>query len=266
MSLHSVARVGNIFVSNAREPLSSLTVSHLALIVATYVVTRLAVRGLSAVMGLDCMRHGTLLSSYIGIRLLGGLPRMGGYFGGATHADKFNDDVKGKFYMTNDSRQMPAHARSYPLKIFIGLYQAGYSRYLPKYFQFLACRGRTNNLLTFIPRYLWAIVNVILVPSISIHRTPAQNEKYLQRDPKAPNDAKYTECWVDPTNMGLLGVIRNGLNPFWLHRAITYPSKVLTGMIQLSTAIALASLCMHYMPSANHGWLKISAVAGLILA
>src|SRR5262245_44915520 len=73
-----------------------------------YIVGRIADQGLANVTGIETLRHGTNPISWVGIHILGALPKqMGGSKIGGDYGTGCNEQNVGRFYMEHDSFNLP---------------------------------------------------------------------------------------------------------------------------------------------------------------
>jgi hypothetical protein len=76
--------------------------------------------------------------------------------------------------------------------------------------------------------------------------------------------AYYTRQTIEPWRIGLLGSLLTGVNLDWFSRVRAHPFKILTGIVQITSAIAITTLCINSL-IANPS-LVIPAIAGILMA
>ncbi len=205
--------------------------------------------GLANLFAVETLRHGTNPISYIGIRFFGGDPKKGGASYGATK-DNSADNPKGNFYMLKDTEYDKALYSSGNWK---NPFSIGFSKRLaPRLFTYLSGANFAKNIS---PNKAFEIVSgifsLLFVPTIRFRFTQIDKKRIQEdpayTDPQCGHTAYKTSQKVEFWRIGLLGTLLTGINFGLLSRARKHPSRVLTGVAQLTACVgitAIFSACM----------------------
>jgi hypothetical protein len=232
--------------------------------------------GITNVLGLETLRHGTSPFNYVSIRLFGGDPNHGAKRTGSTHG-WMQDNTENYFYVLKDSEYSPTInyqslstlAKIITFPFFIkGI---GY-RIFSRQHTFFSSYNTTAQLLPSNSSYLaikcsrvflgifGGLVGLCITPTLRFRFSTIDSQE-LENDSNYHGIAYRTKHKVEAWRIGLLGSIITGINLGWFARAKAHPLKVLTGVAQITCAVALIVLYVH-VAVAN----PIPTIAGALLA
>lgn len=222
--------------------------------------------GLANILGLETLRHGTNPFNYLRIIFSGGDPAHGGKPSGST--GNVNDDTRNFFYLFKDSQCIPTSSLHISIYLrVLELLPGGLARALPLKHSF-----RSGYYFTYNKFYdKLKIFPVIILSNISgllSLITPTLRFRFSRIDPeRLPNDPEYsglayrTTQKVEAWRLGFFGSLITGINRDWFSRAKSNPYKIMTGVAQLTAAVALTCLAIPTIVAAPH-----LAVIGSLLA
>ncbi len=212
-----------------------------------HVLYKLADSGIANALGLETLRHGTNPLSNLLIRIFGGNPRFGEAPGGSTK-DWCQCKSENYFYLFKDSEFLLSKSLK-PLDNIALL------RILPRFHAALSGYNLTNRFLA--GKNLTQLPLIIRVPAVffnclggalSVLISPTLRFRFSEIDSsRLENDSDYYQAAyrtgkrVEAWRIGMTGSFLTGLNFDWYARAKSKPLKVLTGVIQLGCAFAIAS-------------------------
>jgi hypothetical protein len=215
--------------------------------------------GIANLLGLQTLRHGTNFFNYLSIRVYGGDPQQGGKTTGSTKG-WVNDDTRNYFYLFKDS----AFQITSPYEGIHELYKgplrisAISSRFSSRGHVFLSGYNFTarvlpvdsnsnciRKLFRLMLGLLGGIPNLLLTPTLKFRFSKIDSSRLLN-DPYYHGAAYRTMQKVEWWRIGLFGSIVTGVNLNWFERFKANPLKVLTGVVQLTAAVALAVLSVGF--------------------
>ncbi|WP_068467930.1 hypothetical protein [Candidatus Protochlamydia phocaeensis] len=204
--------------------------------------------GIANALGVEKLRHGTSLPHYIRIRLYGGDPEEGGKATGSTHRF-FKEDTRHYLYVFKDSAFVtPFSFSDGPPSVFDC--PCVQKRVRPAWHAFLSGynliskeEGTHESMLQILIGEVGGLVNTIATPTISFHFSKIDKERFEDDlHYNGGNWAYRTSQKIESWRIGTMGALFTGINRGWLDRVKKNPCKVLTGIVQLTGAIALATL------------------------
>lgn len=244
-------------------------------------VYRLFDDGLANFLGLETLRHGTNPVNYISIRIFGGDPTCGGNSSGSTHCAAaytgMNDpNLANHFYLFKDTEMYKVRGFESPIKNII--YPTA-KRVLPvihsalSSYSFVTRNFSSND--DMIVKIVGTIIGVF-VGLVAGAFTPTLHFRFNEIDhSRLKNDREYsgiaykTSQKVEAWRIGLIGTLTTGLNFEWFERMRANPYKILTGVIQLVSSIALAYFAIYAvvaMPQLSIPAVVIPTIIGALLS
>jgi len=212
--------------------------------------------GLANTLGLETFTHGTNPINYLKIRFSGGNPKQGGKPTGSTRGWSLDSNLKNHFYVFKDSEytaQTPnANLITRLIYTIVERKELG-SRFLPRVHALLSgynlaerifspnrstetSRNFSNFNLFFA---LSGVCSALISPRLRFRFSKIDADRF-QDDPAYNGAAYYTTKIIEPWRIGLLGSFLVGMDVDWISRIQKNPHKFLTGIVQLTCAIALA--------------------------
>lgn len=223
--------------------------------------------GLANVLGLETLNHGTNPVNYLNIRVAGGDPSQGGKDSGSTKTWCF-DSTANYFYVFKDDEFKnrpnltfyPHHNLSERLCLVfnrvMSLKGIG-NRILPRLH---AALSGYNFICQFFPVTMYqpnfikcsviffscvgGAFSSIVSPTIRFRFSKIDSAR-LEDDPTYSGLAYRTRQAIEPWRIGLLGSLLVGVNLEWFSRVSAKPIKFLTGVVQLTCAIAISILFLN---------------------
>jgi hypothetical protein len=223
--------------------------------------------GLANTLGLETLNHGTSFSNYLSIRMIGGDPNHGGKETGSTKGLHIRGETKNCFYVFKDSEFNYIigefnHASNnsskfnllYIFNKMVSIKGIG-NRILPRVhaaisgYNFVARMfsgiedesSRIKHLSVCLSS-ISGIFNALFSPRLRF-RFANIDSKRFQNDDSYSGGAYLTEQAIEPWRIGLLGSLLVGvINADLFARMKANPHKVLTGVIQISTALVITTL------------------------
>lgn len=240
--------------------------------------------GLANVLCVQTLRHGTNPINNLRIRVTGGDPSHGNKLTGATKDIGFLDDTRGYFYVFKDSEMFDKGASIEDVDFFktnsrlinrIVTTKGILNRCLPRVFTALSgynivapvfsklkYQSKAIKCLRVFIGILGGTASCLIAPTIRF-RFSQIDPMRLETDPRL-KIAYRTKQAVEPWRIGLLGTLLTGVNKTWPSRVKAHPRKFLTGVVQLTVAIAITILCVHILIA--NPLLVIPAIVGALLA
>lgn len=225
--------------------------------------------GVSNILGLETLTHGTNPVSNVGIRINGVDPNWGGADEGSSLEAHFKPNLQNKFHTFKDSEiykptlnDLPEYIAKAPtlLKRRPLRYLAGFSaflrlsnRVLPRYhayhsgYNFAVAKVLPEKNPNLPVRILQVFIGTI-GGLISLVISPTLRFRFAHINPPFRNDQYYdgmaykTTQTISPLRIGLLGSLLTGINRDWMNRIKEKPSKAITGVVQLTAAVAIVAL------------------------
>lgn len=231
--------------------------------------------GVANLFGLETLRHGTNPTNNLSIRFFGGNPKDGGKASGST-AQIQEYDCKNYFYVFKDDEHLPTAVWNV-LKI-----KGLDNRMLPRLhaalsgFNFVYQKSSPNQPLIIRCALVFSacisgLVSLLVSPTLrfrfsEIDPTRLENDPdYKGQGEELAKSAAYrTTKKVEPWRIGLLGSLLTGINSGWFSRVRAHPFKLLTGIVQITCAVAITILCVKTLIACPV--LAIPAIAGALLA
>lgn len=214
--------------------------------------------GLANFLGLETLRHGTNLINYLGIRIFGGDPNQCNSVSGSGTGEGRDLSKTNYFYLFNEEEQkaircdapLPDLVKRWVVSgaVLKRLFSRNHAAI--SYFNLVRCKIFKKK-CEFPPQNLSKCeivglgISAVLgfsLPILKFRFSQIDHER-LQDDPEYGGLAYRTTEKVDMWRIGFLGTLITGVNLNWLARAKQNPCKVLTGVAQLSAAVALTVLC-----------------------
>lgn len=210
--------------------------------------------GLSRVLALETLTHGTGLFGYIGINLNGADPNYGGSHLGssaAINSQLYMKNSKNYFHVFKDSEMTEAcNTTKVPL-----LCNAYLNELLPRLHAILAGAGNLSNnsyetTLDFIKAGTGAMTG-FLTPTLKFRFKQAdvlncKDSCIFENDPDYSKAAYKTSIPIPPTHLGILGSLSQGIHSNTLYDMAAQPDKVLVGVLLLGTAILIGKKTYEY--------------------
>ena len=208
--------------------------------------------GVANVLGLETLRHGTNLVNYIAISRFGGDPKCGGGDSGSSAASSSDEHFKktseGYFYLFKDS-QFASPYREGSLKAYFNPIAlcflpklhtslSGYAlaaQVIPKHKYLAPLRDFVGTIGGFF--------HFLFIPTLKFRYSPSEMTQF--EDDYCCGAAYRTKEVVEPWRIGFIGSLRVGFNSDWYSRARANPIKILTGVVQLTAAVALTIICVN---------------------
>jgi len=242
--------------------------------------------GVANFLGLETLRHGTNPISNLLIRFTGGNPNLGdAEFGsGGSHfsCDRRFYVFKDHEYLFEESEyaleESKKRNRNNPLIRILGMVmeQKGLgNRIAPRIHAAIsgfncttAPQKKISELSCFKVSlgFVSGAFSVLFSPTLRF-RFSKMEENFSGKEGRFQNDEAYnglayhTQQVVEPWRIGLIGSLITGVNTDWYSRVKANPLKILTGIVQLTCAIAMAILYVHIV-IAN----PICSTVGMLLA
>lgn len=221
-------------------------------LLAGNVIYRFFDDGLANILGLETFRHGTNLLNYCSIRLFGGDPKYGGKYSGSTVGWVF-DETDNYFYLFKDN-EFGFSRFTYYIKEDSFIKKAYLKRYYSKKHCYLSSYNFTvrhqyeENVVAKIFRccigYLSGFVGVLITPTLHFRFRKIDHHRF-EEDPAYAGYAYKTSQKAEAWRIGILGSLFTGINLDWFSRVRAAPIKILTGVVQLTCAVALAVLAVN---------------------
>lgn len=250
-------------------------------IITSYIIGnwiyRLADNGLANLLGLETLRHGTNLINFFGIRFFGGDPSHGGKITGSTEGHNDDKDVKNYFFMFKDSERksdtdIDKRCSFYEKAIitFIGQPEilVRWHTFLSGYnFSYCVFKGKAQSKAENIGRIIFSglggLTTLIFTPILHFRFSKIDPNR-LQDDPHYHGAAYETSQKVEAWRIGIIGTLISGVNKEWFSRVKNNPTKVLTGVAQLTVAAIITILALNIIIA--QPYLLVPAGIGMILA
>ncbi len=226
---------------------------------ACYTGYKLLTSALSDIFCLHTLRHGTCLTNFIGIQLLGIRPDLGGRQPGEAVLQKYagNGSNEGRFFVWVDEFYKPGFV-NHPCAPLVRLINCKRMHPLvktlgPRYYAALS--GAASFTIRRAPQPLRIFLQVIgglvgiLTPTIDIHCTQGDLQDSFIVDPCLVPAARYTSKPLKPWKfIGLSGVLVQGVNKELFQRISDNPLRCLKGLIKLALLAALiASIVLLFL-------------------
>ncbi|MGH2612193.1 MAG: hypothetical protein ACRDFB_03980 [Rhabdochlamydiaceae bacterium] len=218
---------------------------------------RFADQGLANTLGLNTLRHGTNLISWLAIHIIGALPSMGGSSVGGDAGFNFDTQNINKFYLIKDSGLIFTRSeKSSCIWNFFerSTYAFGFSRIYAGKSTLNLCTyilggfGRINLNQIILPKHkkLFQVIGLIIGifhPILKFRCSPEVAASYTDDDTLIWNAACSTHQGIAPWNIGILGTVSNSLTLKTFNRILDNRQKLITGLAQL----ALAGCSAYYL-------------------
>ena len=241
---------------------------HMALLAGSLCYT-LFDDGISNLLGLETLRHGTNCFNYVPLRIRGGDPSHGGKPTGSTKG--WDDDTPvNHFYVFKDSEYQLTNVSNYCSTMLLNRIMriaAIGSRVLSRKHVFLSGYNFSAYVLGSEHSHtvskhlkvamctLFGMINLIVCPTLRF-RFSTVDPSRLMNDPCYRGAAYRTAQKIEWWRIGLIGSLITGINVEWLSRVKAKPLKILTGVVQIASAIALTTLCISTL--AGHPFLAFT--------
>lgn len=231
--------------------------------------------GLANVLGLETLRHGTNPINYVGMRINGGDPSHGGKDSGSNKGIT-DDKTTNLFYVFKDN-EFPAllndSEATYLIRLILNIKGLG-SRMVPRMhvalsgYNFIAQAfpksedSKESSYFSIFCSSIGGIFSLLITPTVRFRFSEIDPTRFTndnQYDGIAYKTSQVIESW----RIGLLGTILTGINLEWFSRIRANPIKILTGVVQLTCAIAISVLCISALIA--NPILGIPALAGALL-
>jgi hypothetical protein len=235
---------------------------------ASYYLFRTADQGLAHALALPTLRHGTSLIHWLGVHTLGALPSFG------MERDEAGFPCANRFFMTRDPGYPGENYQ--PMKI-LGISAPGLEvRVDTKAWTF--CKGMSfhNQRIPFRNKVIikqlldifsiaMGAINALLIPGIKIRVAPERLDTFIDDANVKSDMAVYSEKWISPLNIGLVGTVWNSLTYKTPVRMFKDPRRVITGLAMLALSGGLGYAAVTQAPSYLIAH-KTALIAGAILA
>jgi hypothetical protein len=241
------------------------------------IVTSLVDEGISNLLGVEILRHGTNPVNYASIKIYGGDPNHGGKKSGSTIGWSEDPETKNHFYFfknseiynflpSNTIKEKFAHflmcpALNYCVRIHSFL--SGYNfaaGFVPK---FKIVPSVVTEATKKIMGIYGGILSTCFTPTLRFHYSRI-NPNIHENDPAYGGAAYRTSYKVEAWRIGILGALLTGVNTGWPSRFKANPTKILTGAVQLIAAAALINLTITLI--AANAALMLPLTVGIIVS
>lgn len=202
--------------------------------------------GLANILGLETLPHGTNPINYCGIRLFGGDPKFGGKTSGSTYEWDY-DDTTNYFYVFKDSEiGQYGNIRIRPpmSAVLIKMLHPKMHCFLSSYNFTAGLLPSSDKVIATISRgclgTLSGLVGLLITPTLHFRFNKIDHTRFVEDEPYggyAYKTSRKVEAW----RVGILGSLVTGINFDWFSRVKASPLKILTGVVQLTCAVALIS-------------------------
>lgn len=241
--------------------------SHVVGFITGSVIYNLLDSGFANILGLETLRHGTNPINYAGILIHGGDPRHGGKASGSNYLN----ETENHFHVFKDNEYKPntdssiLRIKGIGNRLFPRLFAvlAGYN-FVAQWFPSNGPNAASTpiNFARFIS-CIGGLISCLITPTLRF-RFSSIDPQRLQDDPHFAGSAYRTRQAIESWRIGLLGSLVTGINLNWFSRVRSYPGKILTGILQVTSGIAIAVLASCVV-TANPS-LITSVVVGAVLA
>ena len=173
--------------------------------------------------------------------MFGGQPSKGGSPTGSTHNSiAIDHNLTEYFFLFKDSEfSLPG----YLLIPYHSQITSIFKAFIPKRHAFLSSRNLSRSLLDVNSNIsnLLGVIGAVSSPTLRFRFSNIDHQKF-KNDEQYEGCAYKTQEVVEAWRLGLVGSFFTGLNSDWFSRAKDNPSKILTGIAQLSASAALIML------------------------
>lgn len=202
--------------------------------------------GISNILALESLNHGTNLANNLSIRLHGANPEFGGSKNGSTFF--WTDYNATNYFYAFKDKQLPSSSYNNLLQ------RKAFTHFIgPCLHNFLSHYNLVNKSLNIFPhneanslvkKTLFcaeALLGTLISPTLRFRFSEIDPHRF-ENDPDYAGFAYRTKQSIEPWRIGLIGSLAVGINSNWSSRAKQNPSQVLLGTIQLVAAASLAVL------------------------
>jgi len=219
-----------------------------AIVAGSHLIARTADQGLAHTLGLATLRHGTNPLFWLSIHTVGFFPSMGGSkLGGDGIIREIEQNKNHVFFAVDAEEGKSTDLLSYLKNKII-------MRLMPRGFCASSCVALIGqNLKNIKIKRLLCCLPIILasqlIPTIKVRMDP-EKAKSLKTDPSLGGWSVYTDEWVSPLQIGLLGTLWNGLSYKVVQRIYDNPSRCITGIALLAVSASAAYATISLFPAA----------------
>lgn len=213
--------------------------------------------GIANALGLETLRHGANPLNHLGIRIFGGDPSHGGKKTGSTHGWVDDNTTSNYFYVFKDSEYSTSpidesSCTTITEKLLLNLHKLIHypfigKRLFPKFHSFLSTHNFTTRIIPNVPvvqktiAIASGLLGAVVTPTLRF-RTSQVDASRFENDHMYRGCAYKTAQKVEMWRLGIFGSLLTGINVDWFSRVQAKPLKVVTGVAQLTCAVALGAL------------------------